>query len=77
MTQDRAQSNAFHVTQEFLAAMLGVRRVGVTKAAITLQNDKIIRYSRGDITIIDRNRLEQSSCPCYAADRASYARMMK
>lgn len=77
MAQDRAQSSAFHVTQEFLAAMLGVRRVGVTKAAIALQDDKIIRYSRGDITILDRDRLELSSCPCYAADRATYAQMMK
>ncbi len=77
MTQDRAQSNEFHVTQEFLAAMLGVRRVGVTKAAIALQDDKLIRYSRGDITILDRDRLEQSSCPCYAADRATYTQVMK
>jgi CRP-like cAMP-binding protein len=77
MSQDRAQSNAFHVTQEFLAAMLGVRRVGVTKAAIDLQNDKLIRYSRGEITVLDRDRLELRSCPCYAADQATYAQAMK
>ena len=77
MTQDRAQSDHFHVTQEFLAAMLGVRRVGVTKAAIALQDDKLIRYSRGDITVLDRDGLERSSCPCYRVDRTTYAKMMK
>lgn len=76
MTHDRSHSDSFHVTQEFLAYMLGVRRVGVTKAANALQRRKLICYSRGYITILDRSGLESATCGCYAVDRTTYARVM-
>ena len=66
MTQDRLRSSAFLLTQEFLSQMLGVRRVGVTKAARTLQQNKLIGYSRGNIRILDRKGLEAAACSCYA-----------
>jgi len=72
MTQDRVHANNFHLTQELLASVLGVRRVGVTKAASALQERGMIHYSRGDITVLDRRSLKNASCGCYKADRESY-----
>ena len=76
MTRDRAHSNRFHVTHEFLAFMLGVRRVGVTKAATALHRRQLISYSRGDVTIHDVDGLEAASCNCYQADKEAYARTL-
>jgi CRP-like cAMP-binding protein len=76
MTQDRANSDELHITHEFLALMLGVRRVGITKAAGSLQKRKLINYSRGNITVLDRHGLEDAACGCYRADIASYDRIM-
>jgi CRP-like cAMP-binding protein len=72
MTQDRARSDTFHATQEVLAYMLGVRRVGVTKAANALQSRRLIGYHRGEISILDRAGMEAASCGCYRADRDAY-----
>ena len=77
MSQDRAHSDSFHVTHLFLAFMLGVRRVGITKAANSLQQQKLISYHRGDITIIDRVGLEAAACGCYRAGQETYERIMK
>lgn len=77
MTQDRAHSSEFHVTHELLASILGVRRVGVTRAAGSLQKSGLIGYARGNVAILDRDGLEAASCGCYAADKATYARVMR
>lgn len=68
-SQDCAQSSQLHVTHEFLAYMLGVRRAGITKAATALQERQLIRYHRGAVTILDRGGLETLSCGCYQDDR--------
>ena len=69
MTRDRVRSRQFRMTQEFLSHMLGVRRVGVTKAASALQRRKLIEYSRGNISILDDRGLEATCCSCYQVVR--------
>jgi len=75
MTADRAHSRMFHITQAFLAMMLGVRRVGVTKAASELQARGLIRYTRGHVQILDLKGLRQTACSCYRTDLARYERI--
>lgn len=65
MTRDRVQSNQFHLTQDILSNMLGVRRVGITKAAGDLRQRKLINYNRGEISILDGDGLEAAACQCY------------
>lgn len=76
MTQDRTHSPAFRITQEFLAFMLGVRRVSVTKAAGALQKRRLIHYVRGTVTVLDRRGLRAAACTCYDADMETYARIL-
>jgi CRP-like cAMP-binding protein len=76
MTHDRAHNDTFRITHELMAGMLGVRRVGVTTAAVALQRRAVISYARGEITILDRKALEDAACSCYAADRRSYSKFL-
>ncbi|MDP5007913.1 MAG: Crp/Fnr family transcriptional regulator [Glaciimonas sp.] len=77
MSHDRAHSDNFYVTHEFLAYMLGVRRVGITTAAGSLQRNGLIEYHRGELTILNRRGLEAAACSCYAADQRVYAAVME
>jgi CRP-like cAMP-binding protein len=65
MTQDRVDSNSLPLTQDFMAQMLGTRRSSVTISAGTLQKAGLISYTRGNVTILDRERLEEAACDCY------------
>jgi CRP-like cAMP-binding protein len=76
MMHDRAHADHFHVTQECVSNMLGVRRSGITVAAGALQKMNLIHYSRGEIQILDRKGLEDVSCECYASMVRSYARQL-
>jgi CRP-like cAMP-binding protein len=76
MSQDRAHSDSFRMTHEFLAYMLGVRRVGITAAAGVLQQNGLIEYTRGDLTVLDRAGLEAAACGCYATDRKGYSDLL-
>ena len=76
LSLDRLQGNDLVMTQELIANMLGVRREGVTAAALQLQMAKLIRYSRGRITVLDRPGLEQRSCECYAVVKKEYDRLL-
>lgn len=73
LTRDRAGSDCFSLTQEFLAKMLGVRRASVTEIALGLQDRGIIAYGRGQIEILDGASLEAESCECYRILRDQYA----
>ena len=75
-TRDRVGADRFERTHEFLAAMLGVRRATVTVTAGTLQRAGLIRYSRGKVTILDAERLEEVSCECYGVVRAQHERLL-
>lgn len=77
MTQDRAGTDQLYLTHEFLAIMLGVRRAGVTLAAIALQTRGLIVYHRGEIDVLDRQGLIEASCDCYMEDCALYDRVFK
>ncbi len=76
MTHDRMNADQFLLTQEFLAMMLGVRRSGVSVAASELQRAGMIRYSRGNVTILDRAALERQSCECYGIARMEFDRLL-
>jgi CRP-like cAMP-binding protein len=71
-TRDRVNSNHIHLTQEFLSMMLGVRRVGITGAAMNLQKLKLITYSRGHIQLLDPVHLEAAACLCYGVVKEIY-----
>ena len=76
LSLDRLQSNQLVMTQELIANMLGVRREGVTEAAGHLHRAKLIDYSRGRITVLDREALERRSCECYAVVKKEYDRLL-
>ena len=72
MTRDRVDSDAFPLTQQFLAEMLGVRRPVVNLAGAMLQQAGFIRYTRGEITVLDRGGLEDAACECYRTIRERF-----
>jgi CRP-like cAMP-binding protein len=76
LSLDRLQGNELVMTQELIANMLGVRREGVTEGALKLQTLGVIRYSRGRITGLDREGLEQRTCECYAVVKTEYDRLL-
>ena len=76
LSMDRLSGHELIMTQELIANMLGVRREGVTEAAIKLQNAGLIRYSRGRITVLDRPELENRCCECYAVVKKEYDRLL-
>lgn len=76
-TRDRVHSNHFYLTHEFLSLILGVRRVGVTHAAINLQKRRLITYTRGNIQLLNPKGLEAAACECYLAVKDSYRRIYR
>lgn len=76
LSLDRLQGNDLVMTQELIANMLGVRREGVTQAALSLQEAGLIRYARGRISVLDRTGLEKRTCECYAVVKREYERLL-
>ena len=76
LSLDRLPGNELAMTQELIANMLGVRREGVTEAALKLQESGLIRYARGRITVLDREKVEKRSCECYAVVKTEYDRLL-
>jgi CRP-like cAMP-binding protein len=76
LSLDRLSTQELTMTQELIANMLGVRREGVTEAAGNLQRAGLIRYSRGHIRVLDRSRLEQEVCECYAVVKKEFDRLL-
>lgn len=76
LSLDRLNSDTLNMTQELIADMLGVRREGVTEAAGKLQKRGVIRYVRGRITVLDREKLEQLSCECYKVVKKETDRLL-
>jgi CRP-like cAMP-binding protein len=76
LSLDRLSTNELTMTQELIANMLGVRREGVTEAAGNLQRAGVIRYSRGHIKVLDRQRLEEEVCECYAVVKKEFDRLL-
>src|SRR6184192_732927 len=76
MTHDRVPGDEFELTQQFLSQMLGIRRTGVSEVAGKLQRAGLIRYRRGRITILNRKRLEKTSCECYRVVRSEFDRLL-
>jgi CRP-like cAMP-binding protein len=76
LSLDRLEGNQLVMTQELIANMLGVRREGVTEAAVKLQHAGLIQYARGHITVLDRAALEKRSCECYAVVKKEYDRLL-
>jgi CRP-like cAMP-binding protein len=76
MTRDRAHADEFYITHVFLSHMLGVRRAGITRAAVALRNRNLIHYSRGVLTVIDCDGLEQAACSCYKTLKKDYSRVL-
>ncbi|MDZ7839459.1 MAG: Crp/Fnr family transcriptional regulator [Gammaproteobacteria bacterium] len=76
LSMDRLPSNELSMTQELIGNMLGVRREGVTHAARKLQDEKVMEYTRGRITVLDRTKLEKLCCECYAVVKKEYDRLI-
>jgi CRP-like cAMP-binding protein len=76
LSLDRVRANELAMTQELIANMLGVRREGVTEAALKLQHAGLISYARGHISVLDRPGLEKRTCECYAVVKKEYERLL-